>query len=50
MGNMQVNQFVKKIELDAVITRADGKVERLGTIAHWEKKDSLFKRIARRIF
>lgn len=45
MGNVQINLPVKKIEVEAVITRANGKVEKLGTIAHWERKESIFKRI-----
>lgn len=28
---------VKEVTLEATIIRADGRVERLGTIAHWHK-------------
>jgi len=41
---------VKKIILEAVITRADGTKENLGTIAKWENREFLLKRIVRRIF
>jgi hypothetical protein len=38
---------VKQLEISAVITRADGTIENLGTIQYWNK--SLFKRILWRI-
>lgn len=51
MSNVQLDVPVKKIELEAVIVRANGEVEELGTIAHWEnKKPSFFKKIVRRLF
>jgi len=49
MGNLQVNSPVKKIGLEAVITRANGEKENLGMIAHWEKKESFLKKIVRKI-
>lgn len=49
MGNVQINAPVKKLELEAVVTRANGDKENLGMIAHWEKKESFFKKIVRRM-
>ena len=44
---IQVESQVKQLELSAIITRADGTIENLGTIQYWHK--SLFKRILWRI-
>jgi hypothetical protein len=41
------NSQVKQMEISAVITRADGSVENLGTIQYWHKNP--FKRILWRI-
>ena len=38
---------VKQLEISAIITRADGTIENLGTIQYWHK--NLFKRILWRI-
>ena len=34
---METNSNVKQMEITAVITRADGTVENLGTIQYWHK-------------
>lgn len=34
---MEINSNVKQMEITAVITRADGTVEDLGTIQYWHK-------------
>lgn len=37
-GDLQViNSRVREVTIEAVITRADGRVERLGTIAYYHK-------------
>jgi len=41
------NAKVKQMELSAIITRADGSIEDLGTIQYWNKNP--FKRIIWRI-
>lgn len=42
MSGFNVNQPIEKVELEAVIIRADGTTEDLGTIAVWHKNP--FKR------
>ena len=42
-----INNQAKVIEVTAVITRADGTVEQLGTVSYWNK--NLIKRILWRI-
>lgn len=44
---MQVNNQVKQMEISAIITRADGTKEDLGTIQYWHKNP--LKRILWRI-
>lgn len=44
---IQVESQVKQMEISAIITRADGTIENLGTIQYWHK--NLFKRILWRI-
>jgi len=37
MGSVKVNEDVKAAQIDAVIIRADGTKENLGTIAYYHK-------------
>jgi hypothetical protein len=40
---MIVSKGASKVTIEATITRADGSVETLGTVAHWDR--SPFKRL-----
>ena len=42
-----INQKPKSIQIDAIITRADGTVEHIGTVSYWHRNP--FKRIIWRI-
>lgn len=37
MGNIKISKSVKSASIKAVITRADGSKEDLGTVAYWHK-------------
>lgn len=37
IGGFEIKEKAKEATLSAVITRADGRVENLGTIAYWHR-------------
>jgi hypothetical protein len=47
MGSIQHNVDAKEIAIDAVIIRADGTKEDLGTLAHWKKSEEEPSRLLR---
>ena len=50
MSTTVVRGEARKASIEAVITRADGRIERLGTIAYWHKNPlkRLWFRLTRR--
>lgn len=47
MSTIQVPEQVKQVRLQAVVIRADGRREDLGTIAYWHKNP--LRRLAHRL-
>jgi hypothetical protein len=47
MANVQARSGFGQVEITAVITRADGTVEDLGTVSYWHKNP--FRRLAYRL-
>lgn len=47
MTNVTVPSGAREMSISAVVTRADGRVENLGTVTYWHKNP--FKRLAFRI-
>lgn len=48
MGTVTVNEKAREASIEATIIRADGSIERLGTVSYWHRNP--LRRLAWRLF